>query len=219
MSAVDFDINAQTRADVGKGASRRLRQQGKVPAVLYGAGKDATALTLDHNEIFHHLEHEAFYSHILSVKVDGKAEKAVLKDVQRHPSKPKIQHVDFQRVSETQKIHMHVPLHFVGESVAPGVKAGGLISHLMTSVDIHCLAKDLPEFIEVDVSSLETGHSIHLSDLKLSQGVEIPELAHGPDHDLPVVSIHAPRGGAESEETAAPVAPAAPASAKGGEKE
>ena len=116
MSAVDFDINAQSRSDVGKGASRRLRREGKVPAVLYGAGKDAVSLALDHDEIFHHLEHEAFYSHILSVKVDGKAQKAVLKDVQRHPAKPKIQHVDFQRVSETDKIHMHVPLHFIGES-------------------------------------------------------------------------------------------------------
>ena len=204
MSAVNFDINAQSRSDVGKGASRRLRLEGKVPAVLYGAGKDAISLTLDHDEIFHHLEHEAFYSHILSVKVDGKAEKAVLKDVQRHPSKPKIQHVDFQRISETHKIHMHVPLHFVGEDVAPGVKAGGLISHLMTGIDIICLAKDLPEYIEVDVSGMETGDAIHLSHIKLPQGVEIPALAQGPDHDLPVISIHAPKGGAveEGEEAA-----------------
>jgi large subunit ribosomal protein L25 len=200
MSAVNFDINAQSRSDVGKGASRRLRLEGKVPAVLYGAGKDAVSLTLDHDEIFHHLEHEAFYSHILSVKVDGKAQKAVLKDVQRHPSKPKVQHVDFQRVSETDKIHMHVPLHFVGEEVAPGVKAGGLISHLMTGIDINCLAKDLPEYVEVDVSALETGDSIHLSHIKLPNGVEIPALAQGPDHDLPVISIHAPKGGAAEEE-------------------
>ncbi len=200
MSAVDFDINAQSRSDVGKGASRRLRSEGKVPAVLYGAGKDALSLSLDHDEIFHHLEHEAFYSHILSIKVDGKAEKAVLKDVQRHPSKPKIQHVDFQRVSETHKIHMHVPLHFIGEDVAPGVKAGGLVSHLMTSVDINCLAKDLPEYIEVDISALENGDSIHLSHIKLPNGVEIPSLAQGPDHDLPVVSIHAPKGGAAAGE-------------------
>lgn len=203
MSAVDFDINAQSRSDVGKGASRRLRREGKVPAVMYGAGKDALALTLDHDEIFHHLEHEAFYSHILSVKVDGKAEKAVLKDVQRHPSKPKIQHVDFQRVSETDKIHMHVPLHFIGEDVSVGVKAGGLVSHLMTSVDIVCLAKDLPEYIEVDVTALDVGDSIHMSHIKLPKGVEIPALAQGPDHDLPVVSIHTPKGGAGAEEEAA----------------
>ena len=207
MTVESFEINAQTRLDVGKGASRRLRREGKVPAVLYGAAKEATSLTLDHDEMFHHLEHEAFYSHILSVVIDGKAERAVLKDVQRHPSKPKVQHVDFQRISETDKIHMHVPLHFVGEAVAPGVKAGGLISHLLTSVDILCLAKDLPEYIEVDVSNLETGHSIHLSNLVLPQGVEIPALAQGPDHDLPVISIHSPRGGAEAEEGGA--APAA----------
>ena len=208
MSSVNFDINAQSRADVGKGASRRLRREGKVPAVLYGAAKEATSLSLDHDEIFHHLEHEAFYSHILSIKVDGKAEKAVLKDVQRHPSKPKVQHVDFQRVSETDKIHMHVPLHFVGEEAAPGVKAGGLISHLMTSIDVACLAKNLPEYIEVDVSALETGDSIHLSHIKLPEGVEIPALAQGPDHDLPVFSIHTPKGGAtEAEEEGAPEAP------------
>jgi large subunit ribosomal protein L25 len=203
MTVESFEINAQTRTDVGKGASRRLRREGKVPAVMYGGAKEAASLTLDHDEIFHHLEHEAFYSHILSVKIDGKAEKAVLKDVQRHPSKPKVQHIDFLRVSETDKIHMHVPLHFVGEEVAPGVKAGGLISHLMTSVDILCLVKDLPEYIEVDVSALETGESIHLSNIQLPKGVEIPELALGPDHDLPVVSIHAPKGGAGAEAEAA----------------
>jgi large subunit ribosomal protein L25 len=213
MSAVNFDINAQSRADVGKGASRRLRRENKVPAVLYGAGKDAISLTLEHNEIFHHLEHEAFYSHILSVKVDGKAEKAVLKDVQRHPSKPKIQHVDFQRVSEVDKIHMHVPLHFIGEDVAPGVKAGGLVSHLMTSVDIACLAKDLPEYIEVDVAALDLGDALHLSHIKLPKGVEIPALAQGPDHDLPVISIHAPKGGTEEVVEAG----ATTAAAEGGE--
>jgi large subunit ribosomal protein L25 len=208
MSSVNFDINAQTRTDVGKGASRRLRHEGKVPAVMYGAAKEAVSLTLDHDEIFHHLEHEAFYSHILSVKIDGNVEKAVLKDVQRHPSKPKVQHIDFQRVSETDKIHMHVPLHFTGEDVAPGVKAGGLISHLMTSVDILCLAKDLPEYIEVDVSGLETGQSFHLSHIQLPQGVEIPALALGADHDLPVISIHGPKGGAAeaAEEGAEPAA-------------
>ena len=202
MSTVDFTVNAETRTDVGKGASRRLRNADKVPAVIYGASQDATSLTLDHDEMFHHLENEAFYSHILSVKVDGKIQKAVLKDVQRHPSKPKITHIDFQRISDTGKIHMHVPLHFVGEDKAPGVKAGGLISHLMSSVDIVCMAKHLPEYIEVDVSNLEMDNAIHLSNIILPKGVEIPELALGPDHDLPVISIHAPKGGAaEAEET------------------
>ena len=139
--SIDFNVTAETRKDVGKGASRRLRHAGKIPGVLYGAGKDAVSLTMSHDEMFHHLEHEAFYSHILRVSVDGKAEKAVLKDVQRHPGKPKIMHVDFQRVSETEKLHMHVPLHFINEDTAPGVKVGGgIVSHLMAGVDIHCLA-------------------------------------------------------------------------------
>ena len=207
----DFNVTAETRKDVGKGASRRLRHAGKIPGVLYGAGKDAVALTIGHDEMFHHLEHEAFYSHILNVSVDGKGEKAVLKDVQRHPGKPKIMHVDFQRVSATEKLHMHVPLHFINEDTAPGVKiGGGNVSHLMSGVDIHCLAKDLPEYLEVDLGNLEAGDSLHLSDVKLPAGVEIPALAHGPDHDLPVASIHAKKGGEEEEEipTAAPEAPA-----------
>ena len=135
--SVDFNITAETRTDVGKGASRRLRHASKVPGVVYGGGKDAVSLTIEHDHIMHHLAHEAFYSHILSVSVDGKAEKAVLKDVQRHPSKPRILHVDFLRVSETEKISMHVPLHFINEEIAVGVKTGGgVISHLMSGVDI-----------------------------------------------------------------------------------
>jgi len=201
---IDFDVTAETRKDVGTGASRRLRHAGKVPGVIYGAGKDAVSLTMNHDDILHHLEHEAFYSHILKVSIDGKAEKAVLKDVQRHPSKPKIMHVDFLRVSDKDKIHMHVPLHFINEETAPGVKiGGGLISHLMSSVDIVCLAKDLPEYLEVDLGNLNTGESLHLSDIKLPEGVEIPALAQGADHDLPVASIHAKKGGGEGEEEAA----------------
>jgi large subunit ribosomal protein L25 len=197
----DFNVTAETRKDVGKGASRRLRHAGKIPGVIYGGGKDAVSLTMAHDDMLHHLEHEAFYSHVLSVVVDGKAEKAVLKDVQRHPSKPKVMHVDFLRISETEKIHMHVPLHFINEEIAPGVKiGGGLVSHLMTGVDIVCLAKDLPEFLEVDLANLDTGESLHLSDIQLPQGVEIPALAQGPDHDLPIVSIHAKKGGEEVEE-------------------
>ena len=205
MSAVDFTVNAQTRTDVGKGASRRLRHTGKIPGVIYGAGKEATSLTLDHDEMLHHLEHEAFFSHILSINIDGSAQNAVLKDVQRDPAKPKILHMDFQRVSDTDKIHMHVPLHFVGEDTAPGVKAGGLVSHLMTSIDIVCMAKDLPEYIEVNVGGLEMGDAVHLSEIQLPSGVEIPSLAQGADHDLPVVNVHAAKGGgtAEEEEAAA----------------
>ncbi|MGD8569183.1 MAG: 50S ribosomal protein L25/general stress protein Ctc [Gammaproteobacteria bacterium] len=199
--SINFNVTAETRKDVGKGASRRLRHAGKIPGVIYGGGKDPLSLTMDHDEVLHQLENEAFYSHVLLVKVDGSEEKAVLKDVQRHPSKPKIMHVDFQRVSETEKIHMHVPLHFINEEIAPGVKiGGGLVSHLMTSVDIHCLAKHLPEYLEVDLASLEAGDSLHLSDIPLPEGVEIPELAQGPDHDVPIVSILTKKGGAEEEE-------------------
>ncbi|MCI0506715.1 MAG: 50S ribosomal protein L25/general stress protein Ctc [Gammaproteobacteria bacterium] len=208
--SVDFNVTAEIRKDVGKGASRRLRQAGKVPGILYGAGKEAVSLIMEHNHIMHHLEHEAFYSHILNVSIDGKAQKAVLKDVQRHPAKPVIMHVDFLRVSETNKIHMHVPLHFINGDIAPGVKIdGGLVSHLMSSVDIVCLAKDLPEFLEVDLANMKVGESLHLSDIKLPQGVEIPALAQGPDHDLPVVSIHVKKAGLEEEVKPAVVAEAA----------
>ena len=200
MSGVNFEVDAQSRSDVGKGASRRLRHAGKIPGVIYGAGKDAVSLTLDHDDMLHHLEHEAFYSHILTVKVDGAAEKAVLRDIQRHPAKPKVMHMDFQRVSDTDKIHMHVPLHFINEDTAPGVKAGGRVSHNMTSLDILCMAKDLPEYIEVDLSTLESGASLHLSDLKMPEGVSIPALAQGEDHDLPVVSIHTRKGGDAADE-------------------
>ena len=199
---VDFTINAETRTDVGKGASRRLRKSDKVPGVIYGAGKDPVSVVLEHSDLMHHLEHEAFYSHILNVNVDGKSEKAVLRDLQRHPSKPRLLHIDFQRVGENDVIHMHVPVHFVGEENSPGVKAGGLVSHLMTSVDVACTAKDLPEFLSVDISAMNTGESLHLSDIVLPKGVQLPALAQGPDHDLPVVSIHAPKGGAAADEEA-----------------
>jgi large subunit ribosomal protein L25 len=200
MSSIDFTITAEKRADVGKGASRRLRRAGKIPGVIYGANKDATPLTLEHDPLLHQLENEAFFSHILDINIDGTSEKAVLKDLHRDPAKPKIMHIDFLRVSETAKISMHVPLHFVNEEKSVGVKAGGIVTHLMTSVDVSCLAKDLPEYLEIDVSSLDVGQSVHLSEISLPSGVEIPELAQGPDHDLPVVSVQPPKGGAAAEE-------------------
>jgi len=194
----DFVLEASLRSDLGKGASRRLRREGKVPGVLYGAHKDATSVTLDHNDLFHHLENEAFYSHILTINVDGKAEQAVLKDLQRHPVKPVIMHIDFQRVSASEKIRMHVPLHFVGADVAPGVKVGsGLVTHNINEVEISCLPKNLPEFIEVDMSKVELNQVLHMSDLKLPAGVELVELAHG--HDLPVAGIRSPRGSVSEE--------------------
>ncbi|HHH36869.1 MAG TPA: 50S ribosomal protein L25/general stress protein Ctc [Gammaproteobacteria bacterium] len=197
---VSFELNAEVRNDLGKGASRRLRRSGKLPAILYGAGKDPLPLQMDHDAVMHKLEHEAFYSHILTVKVGGEEVKAVLKDLQRHPYKPAVLHMDLQRIDEEEKLRMHVPLHFVGEDVAPGVKqSGGVISHLVTEVEVTCLPRHLPEYIEVDVSGLGVNESLHLSDLALPEGVELVELMHGPEHDLPVVSIHLPRGATEAE--------------------
>ena len=219
----DFIVNAETRTDVGKGASRRLRHAGKVPAIIYGSGKDPVSLTVGHDEFMHHLEHEAFYSHILTVNVDGKKQKAVMKDLQRHPSKPRVLHVDFLRVSDKDVIHMSIPVHFLNEEESVGVKEGGLVSHLMTTIDIACKASDLPEYLQLDIINVEVGGSLHLSDVELPKGVEIPALAHGADHDLPVVSIHMPRAVVEEEPTEAAegveAAEGAEASAEGGEGE
>jgi len=215
--ANDFTVVAESRSDVGKGASRRLRHTGKIPGVLYGAGKDARSITMGHDDISHHLEQEAFYSHILSLELDGSTEKVVLKDVQRHPSKPRVLHLDFLRISETAKIHMHVPLHFLGEESAPGCKEGGKVQHLMTGVDIACLAKDLPEFLEVDLSNMELGDSLHLSDIKVPAGVDIAALSQGDDHNLPIVSIHKPKKAVEVEDT--PIAVADEGAAEGGDED
>ena len=218
--AVEFQLNAELRTDMGKGASRRLRHAGKVPGILYGGKKEPAAVTFPHKDVAKSLEHEAFYSHILTVNVDGKAEKAVLKDLQRHPYKPIIMHLDLQRVTDTDKIRVHVPLHFMGEDVAPGVKLrSGIVNHLMKHVDVTCLAKDLPEYIEVDVSPLEAGESVHISELKLPSGVEIPGLVAGSEHDLPVVTIVLPRAALETEEAevAAPEGEAQPEQGGGGQ--
>ena len=220
--SVDFTVNAETRTDVGKGASRRLRHANKVPAIIYGSGKDPVSLTLGHDEFMHHLEHEAFYSHILTVSVDGKKQKAVMKDLQRHPSKPRVLHVDFLRVGDKDVINMSVPIHFINEDASVGVKAGGLVSHLMTTIDIACKASDLPEYLQLDIIELDVGDSLHLSNIELPKGVEITALTHGADHDLPVVSIHMPRAAVEVEESveaAAEGAEAAEGAAEGGEGE
>lgn len=202
-----FEVEASVRHDKGKGASRRLRREEKVPAIVYGGGAAAVSLTLEHNKIAKSLENEAFYSHILLLKTGSDSERVILKDVQRHAYKPRVMHVDFQRVRADEKLHMHIPLHFHGGENAPGVKdAGGVVSHIMSDVEISCLPDDLPEFIEVDVSGMELNQIIHLSELKLPKGVEIVALTHG--DDKPVVSVHIPRV-EEPEEipTEAPVAP------------
>ena len=195
-----FELEAESRSDMGKGASRRLRRDGKVPAIVYGGGEDPQSITLVHSEILKRLDHEAFYSHVLTVNVDGKPNKAILRDMQRHPAKAVIMHMDFQRVDESKPIRVHVPLHFIGEDVAPGAKAGGLITHELIEVAMDVLPRHLPEFIEVDVSALDVGESLHLSDLPLPESGSLVELARGEGHDLPVVSIHVRRGGGEIEE-------------------
>lgn len=200
-----FELHADIRGEQGKGASRRLRRAGKVPAILYGAGKEAIPLVFDHNMLFQHLSYEAFYSHILTIHVNGKSEKAVLKALQREPVNPnKVVHLDLQRISSTQKLSISVPLHFIGHDVAPAIKQeGGTVAHLLNDVEITCLAKNLPEYIEVDLTNLGAGETLHLSDLKLPEGVEIPALKLGEDHNQPVVAIHKPKVAKEEESGAA----------------
>jgi large subunit ribosomal protein L25 len=215
-----FELVAEFRETQGKGASRRLRHEGKVPAILYGGHSEARALTLSHQKLLIMLENERFYSTILNLKVGDQSQAAILKDVQRHPFKNAIVHVDFQRVEDNQTIRISIPLHFVGAAVSPGVKSqGGLVSHMRNEVEVSCLPKDLPEFIEVDLSGLSLNESIHLSQLKIPPGVELLALAK---EDAAVVAIHSPRAeepeptavaGAVAAEGATPAA--APAAAAG----
>ena len=199
-----FELTAEFRLDQGKGASRRLRRDGKVPAILYGAHADARPLSLSHQKLLIMLENERFYSTILNLKVGDQTQAAILKDVQRHPFKNAILHVDFQRVDADEKIRISIPLHFMGEAVCPGVKSqGGIVSHMRNEVEVTCLPKDLPEFIEVDLSGLSLHESIHLSQLKLPEGVHLLALAK---EDAAVVAIHSPRA---EEVEAAPAAGAA----------
>jgi large subunit ribosomal protein L25 len=192
--ANSLQIGAVSRIDVGKGASRRLRHANKVPAIVYGAGKKPQMLTLQHNEVIKALENEEFFSQIITLTVDEKAEKVVLKDLQRHAFKPKIMHMDFLRIKADEAVTMLIPLHFIDEEVAPGVKQdGGTISHALSEVEVKCLPADLPKYIEVDMSKLELNDTIHLSDLKLPHGVEIPVLAQGEEYDQLVASLHLAR--------------------------
>src|SRR5580692_6644384 len=203
-----FELVAEFRETQGKGASRRLRHEGKVPAILYGGHSEARALTLSHQKLLIMLDNERFYSTILSLKVGDQTQAAILKDVQRHPFKNAIVHVDFQRVEENEKIRISIPLHFTGAAVSPGVKSqGGIVSHMRTETEVSCLPKDLPEFIEVDISGLSINESIHLSQLKIPEGVTLVDLVKD---DVAVVAIHSPRA-EEPEPTAAAAAGAAPA--------
>jgi large subunit ribosomal protein L25 len=196
----NFELSAEKRDAKGTGASRRLRRAGKVPGIIYGAGKEPEMVNFDHNKVFHLLENEAFHTSIINVKTDSGSQKAVLRDVQHHPFKQLIMHMDLMRISASEKLHMLVPLHIKGEDVAPGVKLeGGIVSHLITEVDVQCLPSDLPEYLEADVSELHLHDSLHLSDIKIPEGVELTSLAHGGD-DLAIVTIAAVRGAAEEEE-------------------
>ncbi|MEP9317385.1 50S ribosomal protein L25/general stress protein Ctc [Pseudomonas sp. LABIM340] len=190
---VDFVLNAQERSDLGKGASRRLRRnEGLIPAVVYGGEKAPQSLTLELREVSKLLENEAAFSHVITLNVGSAKETVLIKALQRHPSKGFVMHADFQRVVADQKLSAHVPLHFLNEATAVGVKTGGgEISHVISEVEVSCLPKDLPEFIEVDLAQVALGQIVHLSDLKLPKGVELVQLAHG--NDLAVANIHASR--------------------------
>ena len=202
---MQLEFNAKKRDGQGTGASRRLRRTGRVPGILYGGGATSQSIDIDHNELFQLLRKEAFYSSVLNVNLDGKKEMCLLRDVQRHPYRPVILHADFQRVDATHKLHQKVPLHFINADVSPGVKlSGGMVQHVMSDLDVRCLPKDLPAFIEVDLKDITSGHSMHVSHLTLPAGVEAV-LHKGED---PVVATVIVRGGKAEEE--APVADAAP---------
>ena len=193
MSAPIFTLNAQSRTNEGKGASRRLRRlESRVPAVIYGAGQEAQSISLELRELVKAIESEAFFSHVLTINIDGKPQQAVIKAMQRHPVKNLPLHADFLRVDANQKLVRKVPLHFINQDICVGVKVGGgEITHYTSEVEIACLPSNLPEYIAVDMANVEVGKTLHLSDLVLPAGVEIPSLALGHDHDQPVANVHA----------------------------
>jgi large subunit ribosomal protein L25 len=203
-----FELQAEVREDMGKGASRRLRRLAdQVPAIIYGGKKDPQPLTLIRKDLEKALENEAFYSHVLSIQVGKTKEKAILKDLQRHPAKDSVMHADFMRVDDKVAIKVHVPIHFMNEEESIGVKTeGGIVQHQNTEIEILCLPGLIPEYIEVDMLEVETGQIVHLSDVTLPEGVTSVALALGEDHDLAIASINAPRGSSEEDEEEAAAA-------------
>ncbi|MCO6442196.1 MAG: 50S ribosomal protein L25/general stress protein Ctc [Nitrococcus mobilis] len=198
--SVELKLDATVRTDQGKGASRRLRRAKKLPAILYGAKKDAIALTLDEEQVMRLMRDETFFSQIINVSIDGVTERAILKDLQRHPVKPLVVlHMDLQRITAGQKLRQRVPLHFINEDKAAGVKQGGTLHHDLIDVEIECLPRHLPAYIEVDIATLGLNEAYHLSDLKLPEGVVLTALGDDPDHDTSVVSIYTPRKSIEEE--------------------
>ena len=213
----EFSLDAKTRADLGKGASRRLRRlENRVLGIVYGGKNKPAPITVAENEIVKLASSEAFFTSIVDLSIDGNAEQVVVKDLQRHPAKDTIMHVDFLRVSAKTKLTMHVPFHFINEDTCFGVKMeGGSISHALNDIEVSCLPKDLPEYIEVDMAELKVGENIHLSDLTLPAGVESVALAQGADHDLLVSAVNAPKGGGSDDDAA----DAPEAAEEGGEEE
>ncbi len=205
---MQFEFTAFPRAAEGRGASRRLRRSGRAPGIVYGGTVAPTPIELDHNALFHALRNEAFHASILTMKLDGSATKVLLRDVQMHPFKNEILHIDFQRVDENKKIHMKVPLHFVNGEVSPAVKlSGAVVSHVANDVDVSCLPRDLPEFIEVDLSNLDVGKPIHASELKVPPGVAV--VTHG-KLDPVIAAAVVPKAHVEEEAAAAEAAAATP---------
>ncbi|SEK36182.1 LSU ribosomal protein L25P [Colwellia chukchiensis] len=203
-----FTLDAEVRTDLGKGASRRLRHANKVPAILYGEGKAPISLTLEHKNVYRAQQEEAFYSHVLTLNVDGKPVECLLKDMQRHPYKQVIMHLDFLRIDAKHVVQVNAPIHFLNEDVAE--KSGGTVVHHVKDIAITCLPADIPEFIEIDVANLEMGQTIHLSDIALPKGATADELAKGESHDLAIATLNPPKGSSDddAEEEATEEAPA-----------
>ena len=199
-----FELTAELREDKGKGASRRLRRLAdQVPAIIYGGKEDPKPLTLVRKDFEKALENEAFFSHVLSINVGGTTEKAILKDLQRHPAKDVVMHADFLRVDDKVAIKVHVPIHFVNEDTCYGVKMeGGMVQHQVTDIEVSCLPADIPEYIEVDMAEVKSGEIVHLTDITLPEGVTSVALALGDDHDLAVASVIPPKGGSDADDEA-----------------
>ncbi len=215
-----YELAAEMREDLGKGASRRLRRLNKIPAVLYGAGRPAWSLSLKENQLMRNLQEESFYAAIIELTLDGKQQKVFLRDLQRHPAKQLVLHVDLQRVRDDVEMTVVLPIHFLNEETAPGVKMeGGKVQRNLSDVEIVCLPADLPEYIELDLGEMNVGDALHLSDLKLPEGVQSTELEQGEGHDHAIVSIFIPKVIEEEEDTSAPEAPEAPESDVSGDDE
>jgi large subunit ribosomal protein L25 len=199
-----FELHAEVREDLGKGASRRLRRLADhVPAIIYGGDKDPQPLSLIRKDVEKSLENEAYFSHVLTINIGKDKQKAILKDLQRHPARNSVMHMDFLRVDDNTAVKVHVPIHFINEDKCHGVKIqGGMIQHQANDIEVQCLPGDIPEYIEVDMLTLETGSIVHLSDVTLPEGVVSVTLALGEDHDLAIASVVAPKGSAEDDEDA-----------------